>query len=240
MSRYKRKSGDKLFYWEVRTCHNNVAKCVKVCRMVAEAWVHNPDKTRKIHVNHKNSDTLDDSVDNLEWCTPSENMNHGIRHGNKQTGCGLYNGQLTDAEVHDICRLLKDGLIVKDIAEKFNVSKDIIRKIRAGDTYFHVRCLYDIEHNYRHEFSESTVRWVCSKVVEGWSDKEISDKSKNKNLTIIDIKRIRYGIRYYDISKEYFKDLCPTTNLYGVGGKLSTSEMEDTLTVESTAGEDMV
>ena len=210
-------------YVQIRICHNNKASTVKRCRMVASAWIPNTDPART-HVNHINSISTDDRADNLEWVTPAENMNHGVKLGGKGIGENLYNSKLTDAEVHDVCKLLRDGLVVKDIAKKFNVSKDIIRKIRAGDTYFHIRCLYDLDHKYLHEFSESTVRWVCDKVSKGWSDKKIADESSNKNLTIIDVKRIRYGIRYYDISKEYFKDLCPTTMPYGIGGKLMLTE----------------
>ncbi len=216
--------GNRTTYIQIRVCHNNKATTAKRCRMVASAWLYNDNPKERTHVNHKNSNTVDDRVENLEWVTPAQNMNHGVSQGNKQTGQDLYNSSLKDSEVHDICKLLKDGLVVKDIAKTFGVSKDIIRKIKAGDTYFHVRCLYDLEHNYLHEFSEATVRWVCDKVSKGWADKRIAQESSNKNLTIIDVKRIRYGIRYYDISKQYFKDLCPTTMPYGLGGKFMPTE----------------
>lgn len=41
-------------------------------------------------------------------------------------------------------------------------------------------------------------------VLEGKSDKWLSENSTNTNLTIIECKRIRYKIRYKYISDEYF------------------------------------
>jgi len=214
-------------YISVRTCHNNKASNVKVARMVAEAWLPKPDNPARNVVNHINGNSLDNRVENLEWCTGAENQKHAVQSGLKGKGDDLYNSQLSEEQVHEACRLLMDKMVVKDIAERFNVSKDIIRKLRAGDTYFHIRVLYPIDHTYLNEFSVRTVEWVCQQVIDGFSDKKISQMSTNSNLTIIDIKRIRYGIRYSDISKSYFKDSSSTTNLYGVGSKLLTPEMED-------------
>ncbi len=46
----------------------------KVHRLVATAFHPNPEQ--KEHVNHKNKDRCNNTLDNLEWMTHAENMHH--------------------------------------------------------------------------------------------------------------------------------------------------------------------
>lgn len=58
---------------------NNIGKTVAVHRLVAEHFVPNPDN--KPFVNHRDSERLNCHAYNLEWCTHSENIQHGYDEG---------------------------------------------------------------------------------------------------------------------------------------------------------------
>ncbi|QVU02042.1 HNH endonuclease family protein [Enterococcus phage vB_EfaS_785CS] len=68
---------DKDGYRDVRLCKHNKPKHFKIHRLVAEAFIPNPEN--KPQVNHIDEDKVNNMVSNLEWVTPKENNNHGTR-----------------------------------------------------------------------------------------------------------------------------------------------------------------
>lgn len=66
-------------YLRVDLWKNNKKKHYRVHRLVAMAFIPNPQN--KPQVNHKDGNKQNNCVDNLEWCTNEENRKHAIANG---------------------------------------------------------------------------------------------------------------------------------------------------------------
>lgn len=96
-----------------------------VHRLVAQAYLPNPDC--RPQVNHKDGNKLNNCVDNLEWTTVSQNIQHAM-----DTGLNKGVRILTDA---DVLKIVASSLSNKVLAEYYNVTSTAIYNIRAGKSY---------------------------------------------------------------------------------------------------------
>ena len=64
-------------YYHVTLRKNNASKNFYVHRLVGSAFINNFKNFSDI--NHKDGNTANNNVDNLEWCTRSENIKHAYR-----------------------------------------------------------------------------------------------------------------------------------------------------------------
>ena len=72
---YPNKNG----YMQVNIYNDSKSKTLLIHRLVASAFIPNPSKLPE--VNHKDGNKLNNNVSNLEWCTRSQNIKHGIDTG---------------------------------------------------------------------------------------------------------------------------------------------------------------
>lgn len=80
-------------------------------RLVATAFIDNP--FNKPEVNHKNSNRLDNNVNNLEWVTKSENEIHAYKYNNKQAGKPFLGKKgVNSINSKKVIQLSKDGNII--------------------------------------------------------------------------------------------------------------------------------
>jgi len=115
---------------------------LKVHRLVLETF--NPiENMENLQVNHINGIKSNNILENLEWCTPSENMKHAFKIGlENNQGTNHPQSILTDTDVIKIRKLLENnnykrcGLTLEDIGKLFGVSKSTIVNIKYNKKYW--------------------------------------------------------------------------------------------------------
>lgn len=122
---------DKDGYSRVELYSDNLkAHSKKVHRLVAEAFL-GIDSERD-QINHINGIKSDNRVENLEWCTRSENTRHA--YSNNLIRYNIQPAILAHTKINDedkiIIRQMRDeGIPVKNIAKNYDVSLNTIYEV---------------------------------------------------------------------------------------------------------------
>ena len=109
---------------------DGIAITSKVHRLVAMAFIPNSDN--KPHINHLDSDRANNHVENLEWCTPSENITHAYNNNrmNIPRGESRHNSRLKWVDVERIRELWSTGRYSqKNIASLFKIDPSNVSRI---------------------------------------------------------------------------------------------------------------
>ena len=116
-----------------------------VHRLVAIAYVDNPDIESKVIVNHKDGNKLNNHWWNLEWMTNQENMDHAVATGLiNNLGSNNPNSAYTEDQIKQVCKLLEDGIGIIEIHEMTGVSRDSIGKVKSREVWKHISKDYNI------------------------------------------------------------------------------------------------
>ena len=109
-----------------------------VHRVVAATFLQNPNSYPV--VNHKNGVKIDNRVENLEYCTASENTKHGFKKLGRRGVLGENNGKskLTEVDVINIITLLDQSINCTKRSKQFGVAPTIIQRIKNGELWTHI------------------------------------------------------------------------------------------------------
>lgn len=124
---------DRCGYREVVLSEKGSSRQVLVHRLILSSFY--PIKNMEnLDVNHINGDKLDNRLENLEWCTRSENIIHSYENGlqkNVTNPHGTYK-VLTKSQLNIIRGLHELGFVDSKIAECIGCTRGLVsRKIRG-------------------------------------------------------------------------------------------------------------
>ena len=108
LSQYESKSG----YLYVGLCKDNKMKNFRVHRLVANAFIPNPNNYQC--VNHKDENKTNNCVDNLEWCDAKYNINYGtcINRRVANTNYKAISRKVAEKLSRQVYQYTKDGTLV--------------------------------------------------------------------------------------------------------------------------------
>lgn len=196
---------DKDGYHHVNIYINGKGYYCSVHRLVATAFIPNPDN--KEQVNHKDGDKDHNYVSNLEWASPQENIRHAFMTGlsTAKKGSSHPNSVYSEEQIRKVCEYLSENKKkMKEISKLTGVSYTVIKQIRNHIIWCSISCEYNFDDyncDDRNKYNKDQIDDVCKMISSNeYSMKEISEKTKVAFHTIYSIYK---GKIWKSISKKY-------------------------------------
>ena len=114
-------------------------RCNTIHRLVAKTFIPNPEN--KVYINHKNGITNDNRIENLEWCTPKENVHHAIDTGLRERFQYIdpslrRNNYGKDHHMSKLVLCLRTGIFydsVKEVEYAYNIKRGVLGQYMRGN-----------------------------------------------------------------------------------------------------------
>lgn len=114
------------YYWHVRLSYHGEYMSFRVANLVANAFLGpRPDGHQ---INHIDCDSGNDHASNLEYVTPQEHERHTV--ANKLHVHAPH--RLTPEAVREIRSYPRGARVMRQLAEKYGVTRGAIRQVRTG------------------------------------------------------------------------------------------------------------
>lgn len=191
--RHKLKSENNHDYRRVTLFINGKKYHKRIHRLVAEAFIPNPDNLPIVH--HIDNNKSHNEVYNLEWTTDKGNFDYAYKDGLIKTGVNHPRHIYDEDQIHSVCELLEENSkTIKEISEITGVKIGIINNILFTNQWRSISSLYNIS-NYtirvnKKKLDDKLVIKIAETIINTkLTNKEIAKKFNISPYVVNDIKQ---------------------------------------------------
>ena len=206
-------------YVSLMTVNNRPVK-IGMHNLVALHFVKIPKRllvlNEKLVPNHNDFNRTNNHYKNLTWMTFAMNNEWNRIHDHWKIAEDAPNSKVTNELVHQICKMMEDGYLNKDIIKILSLEnttyyKSLLTRIRVGAEWKSISSQYNIiNKNTLRKNSEEYIEDICKLISQGHSLKEmrtILNIDNNNETEKAKFKKLVWFIRtrkcYKDISQKY-------------------------------------
>ena len=122
------------FGYDYKINNEHKAGWYRVHKAVAESFL--PNTENKPTVNHKDGNHSNNNINNLEWATFKEQMQHASKQLKINCGENKKGALFTNAQVKEMRKMYEEqGITAKEVAKLFNTKVSYVRRILSYERY---------------------------------------------------------------------------------------------------------